>query len=180
MTSPYLSAYLKSVDTFFKGLPQVQLSPPWIFRPIIDLSYFIKLYVYVCVCVCVCMYIYIWHIWAQPLQHFLLHKNLRIFVPCPCTLVNTSIRIVPNLSFKEVLCHLLCQTCLILTMNLISFLEKKVTSSSMTISRLHMCLYYSDSQCILLRVYLVIGPWVLQSSSEGFLFLPGLATIPKI
>ena len=134
----------------------------------------------VCVCVCVYACIYIWHIWAQPLQHFLLHKNLRIFVPCPCTLVNTSIRIVPNLSLKEVLCHLLCQTCLILTMNLISFLEKKVTSSSMTISRLHMCLYYSDSQCILLRVYLIIGPWVLKSSSEGFLFLPCLATIPKI
>lgn len=46
---PYLSAHVESIDAF-KGFPQVQCSPPWIFGPMVDRSYFLKfeclLYIY--------------------------------------------------------------------------------------------------------------------------------------
>lgn len=119
------------------------------FRPIVDLFYFLE---FDC-------FIFIAHlsITSTGISYY---KKIKTHCTMPLhMLFNTinSIRITIDLFYKEAFCHLFYQTSLILTINLISFPQRKLTSSVPT-SHFHMCLYYSDSHCVLLSVCVITEP----------------------
>lgn len=151
MTSPYLSAHLKPT-VFFKSLPQVKVSMSWMSRPTVDLFYFLE---FDC-------FIFIAHlsITSTGISYY---KKFKTHCTMPLhMLFNTinSIRITIYLFYKDAFCDFY-QTSLILTINLISFPQRKL-ASSMPTSHFHMCLYYSDSHCVLLSLCIIIELWVLE------------------
>lgn len=155
MASPYLSAHLEPTVFFFffKSLPQVKVSMSWMSRPIVDLFYFLE---FDC-------FIFIAHlsITSTGISYY---KKFKTHCTMPLhMLFNTinSIRITIYLFYKDAFCHFFCQTSLILTINLISFPQRKLASSVPT-WHFHMCLYYSDSHCVLLSLCIIIELWVLE------------------
>lgn len=154
MTSPYLSAHLKPTVFFFflslflksKFYVMNVQTHSWLF-------YFLE---FDC-------FIFIAHlsITSTGISYY---KKFKTHCTMPLHMLFNTINSISESLFicftKDAFCDFY-QTSLILTINL-NFISQRKLASSMPTSHFHMCLYYSDSHCVLLSLCIIIELWVLE------------------